>query len=98
MPTAAPTAIASPRVPGTSDSRTDVTDCAAFGEIGQEAGKKRMGINETASAVAHHERGHHVLIADDDRAIREPLAQTLESERYVVTVVLRRASCGCSTT
>jgi two-component system, OmpR family, response regulator MprA len=38
--------------------------------------------------VGHHERVHHVLIADDDRAIRESLARALELEGYAVTVVV----------
>ena len=38
--------------------------------------------------MSHHERVHHVLIADDDRAIRESLARALELEGYAVTVVV----------
>jgi two-component system, OmpR family, response regulator MprA len=36
--------------------------------------------------TAHHEAVHRVLIADDDRAIRESLARALELEGYAVTV------------
>ena len=38
--------------------------------------------------MVHHEPVHHVLIADDDRAIRESLARALELEGYAVTVVV----------
>jgi two-component system response regulator MprA len=59
-----------------------------FGEIGEEAGKRTVGINGAGRGVGHHERVHHVLIADDDRAIRESLARALELEGYAVTVVV----------
>ena len=44
-----------------------------------------MGIGEPPGPVVHHERVHRVLIADDDRAIRESLARALELEGYGVT-------------
>jgi len=50
-------------------------------------GKREVGIERPAAAVVHHERVHRVLIADDDRAIRESLARALELEGYGVTVV-----------
>ncbi len=46
-----------------------------------------MGAGQAATGRAHHVRVHHVLIADDDRAIRESLARALELEGYAVDVV-----------
>ncbi len=44
-----------------------------------------MGIGEAPDPMVHHEQVHRVLIADDDRAIRESLARALELEGYGVT-------------
>ena len=45
-----------------------------------------MGAGRPSTGRAHHVRVH-VLIADDDRAIRESLARALELEGYAVDVV-----------
>jgi two-component system, OmpR family, response regulator MprA len=47
-----------------------------------------VGVPGSGAAVVHHEQVHRVLIADDDRAIRESLARALELEGYGVTVVV----------
>jgi CheY-like chemotaxis protein len=47
-----------------------------------------VGIPQAERRVVHHEPMHRVLLADDDRAIRESLKRALQLEGYAVAAAV----------